>query len=47
VFGQLGRLPRVGDRVKFPGGDLEVIAIDGKRVAGVRVLRMKKPARKS
>jgi CBS domain containing-hemolysin-like protein len=41
VFGQLGRLPTVGDRVKFPGGELEVVAIDGKRVAAVRVLRVK------
>jgi CBS domain containing-hemolysin-like protein len=39
VFARLGRLPKVGDRVSYPGGELEVIAVDGKRVAGVRVLR--------
>ena len=37
VFGELGRLARVGDRVKFPGGELEVVAMDGRRVAAVRV----------
>ena len=39
VFAQLGRLPRVGDQVRFPGGELEVIAVDGRRVAAVRVSR--------
>jgi CBS domain containing-hemolysin-like protein len=39
VFARLGRIPRVGDRVTFPGGELEVIAMDGRRVAGVRVNR--------
>jgi putative hemolysin len=39
VFARLGRVPRVGDRVGYPGGDLEVIAMDGRRVAGVRVNR--------
>lgn len=39
VFARLGRIPRVGDRVTFPGGDLEVIAMDGRRVAGVRINR--------
>jgi CBS domain containing-hemolysin-like protein len=39
VFARLGRIPRVGDRVVYPGGDLEVIAMDGRRVAGVRVNR--------
>jgi len=41
VFARLGRIPRVGDHVTFPGGDLEVIAMDGRRVAGVRVNRGK------
>jgi CBS domain containing-hemolysin-like protein len=41
VFARLGRIPRVGDRVSFPGGDLEVVAMDGRRVAGVRVQRIK------
>ena len=39
VFARLGRIPKVGDRVSFPGGDLEVVAMDGRRVAGVRVNR--------
>lgn len=39
VFSALGRLPRVGDRVTFPGGELEVVAMDGRRVAAVRVIR--------
>jgi putative hemolysin len=39
VFGQLGRLARIGDRVAFPGGELEVVAMDGRRVAAVRVLK--------
>jgi CBS domain containing-hemolysin-like protein len=39
VFARLGRVPKVGDRVSYPGGDLEVIAMDGRRVAGVRVNR--------
>jgi CBS domain containing-hemolysin-like protein len=40
VFSQLGSLPRVGDRVKFHGGELEVVAMDGRRVAALRVHRM-------
>jgi len=39
AFGKLGRVPRIGDRVGFPGGELEVIAIDGRRVAALRVHR--------
>jgi CBS domain containing-hemolysin-like protein len=39
VFSSLGRLPRVGDRVLFPGGELEVVAMDGRRVAALRVHR--------
>jgi CBS domain containing-hemolysin-like protein len=39
AFAQLGRLPRVGDRVGFPGGELEVVAMDGRRVAALRVHR--------
>jgi len=37
VFAMLGRLPKVGDRASYPGGELEVVAMDGRRVAGVRV----------
>lgn len=39
VFSQLGRLPKVGDRVHIPGATLEVVAMDGRRVAALRVLR--------
>ena len=39
TFSTLGRLPRVGDRAPFPGGELEVVAMDGRRVAAVRVHR--------
>ncbi len=38
AFSALGRLPRLGDRVAFPGGELEVVAMDGRRVAALRVL---------
>ncbi len=37
AFAKLGRVPRIGDRVSFPGGQLEVIAIEGRRVAALRV----------
>jgi putative hemolysin len=40
VFSRLGRVPKLGDRAPYPGGELEVIAVDGRRVAGVRVHRM-------
>ena len=43
VFAMLGRLPKVGDRVSYPGGELEVVAMDGRRVAGVRVHLAQKP----
>lgn len=39
VFSALGRLPHVGDRTTFPGGEFEVVAMDGRRVAAVRVHR--------
>lgn len=39
VFARLGRLPRVGDRVRIPSAGLEVVAMDGRRVAALRVLR--------
>jgi CBS domain containing-hemolysin-like protein len=39
TFARLGRVPRIGDRAPFPGGELEVVAMDGRRVAAVRVLR--------
>jgi putative hemolysin len=39
VFSRIGRVPRVGDRVAFNGGELEVVAMDSRRVAAVRVHR--------
>jgi CBS domain containing-hemolysin-like protein len=39
VFATLGRLPRVGDRAPYPEGELEVVAMDGRRVAACRVHR--------
>lgn len=39
AFSQLGRLPKVGDRVTFPAGELEVVAMDGRRVAALRLHR--------
>jgi CBS domain containing-hemolysin-like protein len=43
VFSKLGRVPKIGDRVTFPDGELEVVAMDGRRVAAVRVLRKAVP----
>lgn len=40
AFARLGRLPRMGDRVPVPGGELEVIAMDGRRIAALRVHRV-------
>ncbi|MGH7712179.1 MAG: hemolysin family protein, partial [Gemmatimonadaceae bacterium] len=39
VFGALGRVPKLGDRVRISGSELEVVAMDGRRVAAVRVHR--------
>lgn len=39
AFSKLGRLPRIGDQVPFPGGQLEVVAMNGRRVAALRVHR--------
>jgi CBS domain containing-hemolysin-like protein len=36
LFGALGRLPRVGDRVGVKGGEFEVTAMDGRRIAEAR-----------
>ncbi|MGI9077049.1 MAG: hemolysin family protein [Gemmatimonadaceae bacterium] len=40
VFSTLGRLPKMGDRVSFGRGELEVVAMDARRVAAVRVHRV-------
>lgn len=47
TFARLGRVPRIGDRATFPGGELEVVAMDGRRVAAVRVVRQDDRARRS
>jgi CBS domain containing-hemolysin-like protein len=39
VFGQLGRLPRPGDRVSAPPFTFEVLEMDGRRVKTVRLHR--------
>ncbi len=38
VFGQLGRLPRVGDRVTAGNRLLEVAEMEGRRVASIRIV---------
>src|ERR1051325_7576677 len=37
LFGQLGRLPKVGDRVSLQGATFEILKMDGRRVGSVRV----------
>lgn len=37
LFGALGRLPKVGDRIKVDGGVFEVTAMDGRRVAEAKL----------
>jgi CBS domain containing-hemolysin-like protein len=38
LFGQLGRLPRVGDRVPVGNRTLEIAEMEGRRVKGVRLV---------
>lgn len=40
LFGQLGRLPRVGDRINTPTLRFEITAMDGRRVDTVKVERV-------
>ena len=42
VFGQLGRLPQIGDRVTAGRRTLEVTAMDGRRVKGVKLIKAAK-----
>jgi CBS domain containing-hemolysin-like protein len=37
IFGQLGRLPRAGDRVTLGPSTFEVIEMDGRRVRTIRL----------
>jgi CBS domain containing-hemolysin-like protein len=39
AFAKLGRLPRMGDRIAVPGGEMEVVAMDGRRIAALRIHR--------
>jgi CBS domain containing-hemolysin-like protein len=39
AFAKLGRLPRMGDRITIPGGEMEVVAMDGRRIAALRIHR--------
>jgi putative hemolysin len=39
VFGQLGRVAEVGDEVSFDGGRFRLVAMDGRRVHRVALLR--------
>lgn len=43
VFARLGHVPKLGERAPYPGGELEVIAMDKRRVAAVRVHRLAAP----
>ena len=43
AFAMLGRVPHVGDRVAYPGGEFEIVAMDGRRVAALRVHRRPEP----
>jgi CBS domain containing-hemolysin-like protein len=38
IFGQLGRLPKIGDRVATGGRTLEVTEMEGRRVSALRVV---------
>jgi len=42
LFGKLGRLPRVGDRVPVDGGVFEIMAMDGRRIGEARFVRGEK-----
>ena len=37
LFGRLGRLPKVGDRINLQGATFEIVEMDGRRVGRVRV----------
>jgi len=39
VFGALGRLPKVGDRVAVPGAVFEIVEMEGRRVGAARLLK--------
>src|SRR5206468_2895495 len=39
LFGTLGRLPKVGDRVTVKGGAFEIVEMDGRRVGATRLVQ--------
>jgi len=39
LFGVLGRLPKVGDRVEVKGGAFEVVAMNGRRIAEAKFVK--------
>ena len=43
VFGRLGRLAAIGDAIEIEGYRFQVTAVDGRRVAQVRVVRARPP----
>jgi CBS domain containing-hemolysin-like protein len=43
VFGQLGRLPRAGDKVSVKGARFEVLEMDGRRVGKLEMVRQPVP----
>jgi CBS domain containing-hemolysin-like protein len=45
VFGRLGRVAKVGDSVDVEGYRFVVTTVDGRRVAQVRVQRVRQPRR--
>lgn len=44
VLAELGRLPEVGDRIEVEGRDVEVLELDGRRIARLRVGPAPEPA---
>jgi CBS domain containing-hemolysin-like protein len=44
MLGRLGRRPAIGDTVEAAGQTLTVVALDGLRVARVRIKRIQKSA---
>jgi CBS domain containing-hemolysin-like protein len=45
VFGRLGRVAKVGDTVEIEGFKFTVTQVDGRRVAQVRVQKVRQPRR--
>ena len=43
LFGALGRLPKVGDRVAVKGAVFEIVEMDGRRVGTLRLLQPAAP----